>query len=50
MSLYTCRVSHYLLEASKECQGYSESCLLEMSQVESYGMSWKVIEQLGSVQ
>ena len=49
-SLYTCRMSHYLLEASKGCQDYSESCLLEMSQVESYGMYWKVIEQLGSVQ
>ena len=31
-SLYTCRVSHYLLEASKGCQGYSESYLLETSQ------------------
>ena len=35
-SLYTCRTSHYLLEASKGCQGYSESCLLEMSQAESH--------------
>ena len=31
-SLYTCRMSHYLLEASKGCQGYSELYLLEMSQ------------------
>ena len=35
-SLYTCRTSHYLLEASKGCQGYSESYLLETSQAESY--------------
>ena len=34
--LYTCRTSHYLLEASKGCQGYSESYLLEISQAESY--------------
>ena len=50
VSLYACRVSHYLLEASKGCQDYSELYLLEMSQAESYGMYWKVIEQLGSVQ
>ena len=49
-SLYTCRMSHYLLEASKWCQGYSESYLLETSQAESYRMYWKVIDQLGSVQ
>ena len=48
--LYTCRMSHYLLEASKGCQGYSESYLLETSQAESYRMYWKVIDQLGSVQ
>ena len=35
-SLYTCRMSHYLLEASKGCQSYSESYLLETSQAESY--------------
>jgi hypothetical protein len=44
VSLYTCRMSHYLLEASKVCQDYSESYLLEMSQTESYGMYWKVRE------
>jgi hypothetical protein len=49
-SLYTCRMSHYLLEASKGCQDYSESYLLEISQAESYRTYWKVIEQLGSVQ
>ena len=49
-SLYTCRINHYLLEASKGCQDYSELYLLETSQAESYGMYWKVIEQLGSVQ
>ena len=49
-SLYTCRVSHYLLEASKGCQGYSESYLLKMSQGESYRMYWKVIDRRGSVQ
>jgi hypothetical protein len=38
VSLYTCRMSHYLLEASKGCQDYSELYLLEISQVESYGM------------
>ena len=48
--LYTCRMSHYLLEASKGCQSYSESYLLEMSQAESYGTYWKVIDQLGSIQ
>ena len=48
-SLYTCRMSHYLLEASKGCQDYSELYLLETSQAESYGMYWKVVEQLGSV-
>ena len=37
-SLYTCRMSHYLLEASKGCQGYCESCLLETSQAESHRM------------
>jgi hypothetical protein len=36
VGLYTCRMSHYLLEASKGCQGYSESYLLETSQAESY--------------
>ena len=35
-SLYTCRMSHSLLEASKGCQSYSESYLLETSQAESY--------------
>ena len=50
VSLYTCRMSHYLLEAYKGFQGYSESYLLETSQAESYGMYWKVLEQLGSVQ
>ena len=50
VSLYTCRMSHYLLEASKGCQGYSESYLLETSQAESYRMYWKVIDQLGSIQ
>ena len=49
-SLYTCRMSHYLLEASKGCQDYSESYLLETSQAELYGMYWKVIDQLGNVQ
>ena len=48
--LYTYRMSHYLLEASKGCQGYSESYLLEMSQAELYRMYWKVTDQLGSVQ
>ena len=50
VSLYTCRMSHYLLEASEGCQDYSESYLLEMSQAELYGIYWKVIEQLGSIQ
>ena len=50
VSLYTCRMTHYLLEASKGCQDYSELYLLETSQTESYGTYWKVIEQLGSVQ
>ena len=49
-SLYICRMSHYLLEASKGCQGYSESYLLETSQAESYRTYWKVIDRLGSVQ
>ena len=49
-SLYTCRMSHYLLEASKGCHDYSESYLLEMSEAESYGTYWKIMEQLGSVQ
>ena len=44
VNLYTCRMSHYLLEASKGCQDYSELYLLETSQAESYGMYWKVIE------
>jgi hypothetical protein len=35
-SLYTCRMSHYLLEASKVCQNYSESYLPETSQAELY--------------
>ena len=48
--LYKCRMSHYLLEASKGCQGYSESYLPETSQAESYRMYWKIIEQLRSVQ
>ena len=43
-------MSHYLLEASKGCQDYSESYLLETSQAELYGMYWKVIDQLGNVQ
>ena len=43
-SLYTCRMSDYLLEASKGCQDYSESYLLEISQAESYRTYWKVIE------
>jgi hypothetical protein len=38
VSLYICRMSHYLLEASKGCQDYSESYLLETSQTESYGV------------
>ena len=49
-SLYTCRISHYLLEASKGCQDYSESYLLETSQAESYRTYWKVMDQLGSIQ
>ena len=36
VSLYACRMSHYLLEASKGCQGYSESYLLGTSQAESH--------------
>ena len=50
VSLYICRMSHYLLEASKGFQDYSESCLLETSQAESYGTYWKVTEQPGSIQ
>ena len=49
-SLHTGRMSHYLLEASKGCQGYSESYLLETSQGESYRMYRKVIDQLRSIQ
>ena len=49
-SLYTCRMSHYLLEASQGCQGYSESYLLETSQAELYRTYWKVIDPLGNVQ
>ena len=49
-SLYTCRMSHYLLEASKGCQDYSELYLLQTSQTELYGMYWKIIEQLGNIQ
>ena len=50
VSLYTCRMSHYLLEASKGCQDYSESYLLETSQAELYGTYWEVTEQLRNVQ
>ena len=44
VGLYTCRMSHYLLEASKGCLGYSELYPLETSQAESYRTYWKVIE------
>ena len=50
VSLYTCRMSHYQLEASKGCQDYSESYLLETSQAELYGTYWEVTEQLRNVQ